>query len=69
MAGYLKNLLIATDQFCNALLNGNPDETLSSRAYKLRRKGVYWASNMINGLFFWQKNHCKESKEKLSKGG
>jgi ABC-type spermidine/putrescine transport system permease subunit II len=61
---YLKNILISIDQFINTLLNGNPDETLSSRAFKLRKKGTYWASNIINGIFFWQQNHCKESKEK-----
>ncbi len=65
MAKYLKNLLISLDQLANTLIGGNPDETLSSRAYRLRRKGVFWPSNLVNGLFFWQKNHCKESKENI----
>lgn len=64
MARYLKNILVSLDQLANTIIGGNPDETLSSRAYKLREKGVYWPSNIINGLFWWQKNHCKENVEK-----
>lgn len=33
---YFKNILIGFDNLVNALLLGDPDETLSSRAYKLR---------------------------------
>lgn len=37
---YLWNLLIAIDQLGNALLAGDPDETISSRAYKhVKAKG------------------------------
>lgn len=32
----LKNVLIALDQLLNALANGAPDETLSSRAHRAR---------------------------------
>lgn len=34
MKRYFWNLLIALDQFGNAILAGDPDETISSRAYK-----------------------------------
>jgi len=36
---YLKNLAIAVDQFANAVLLGDPDETLSSRMGKAIREG------------------------------
>jgi hypothetical protein len=67
MGQYLKNILISIDQFVNTLAGGNPDETISSRSYKLRKKGVYWISNIIDGLLFWQKDHCRESEEKQIK--
>lgn len=67
MFQYVKNLLIALDQLLNTILGGHPDETLSSRAYHLRRKGDFWASNIINGIFFWQRDHCRESKENIGR--
>ena len=36
---YIINTLIALDQLANAVLNGDPDETLSSRAHRMRAKG------------------------------
>lgn len=62
MTTYIMNLLIAVDQFFNVLLRGEPDETLSSRAHRMRLKGqpVWgWTATAINLLFFWQQDHCK----------
>lgn len=62
MKKYLLNLAIALDQMLNALFRGEPDETLSSRAHRMREKNQpYWGwiANMIDLLFFWQKNHCE----------
>jgi len=39
MLAYLKNIGIAVDQLFNALLAGDPDETLSSRMGKAVRDG------------------------------
>lgn len=37
---YIMNLLIAVDQLGNAILGGDPDETISSRAAKnMHRRG------------------------------
>lgn len=63
---YFYNLLIAIDQLANALTNGYPDETLSSRAYRLHRR--YWYANFakmfIDVLFLLQtKDHCKKAYE------
>ena len=41
---YLWNLLLAFDEFVNALAGGDPRETISSRAAKARRRGRKWAA-------------------------
>lgn len=57
-------ILIALDQFVNTLLCGYADETLSSRSYRLYTSGkLKWPMKVINVIFFWQDNHCKESYE------
>lgn len=60
------NVVIAADQMVNALLRGDPDETLSSRAYRMHLKGQpYWGglANVIDALFFWQRapRHCERA--------
>lgn len=57
---YVINVLIAIDQLINAILLGDPDETLSSRAGKA---GGFWAK-LIDTLLFWDKNHTKDAIEK-----
>lgn len=63
---YLLGLLVAFDQFLNAVLRGAPDETLSSRAHRMRAKGQPywgWTADAIDVLFFWQRNpgHCERA--------
>ena len=60
---YGMNLAIAVDQLLNALLFGHADETLSARTYRNRWKSHGWwlAYKLINGLFFWQHDHCQSS--------
>lgn len=61
MKQYLLNLLIALDQLINVVLRGEPDETLSSRAHRMRAKGHRWwgwTATAIDKLFFWQPGHC-----------
>ncbi|MFV2028886.1 hypothetical protein [Neisseria sp. S1] len=64
MARYIRFVLIAADQLANALLGGYADETLSSRihrgavlAAKPRRRWLI-ARRVVNGLFWWQADHC-----------
>ena len=62
--GYLRNTLIALDQLVNVLLNGQPDETLSSRAWRTEAKAQpywSWTRRAIDALFFFQPNHCEHS--------
>lgn len=65
LSNYILNLAISFDQFCNTLIGGYPDETLSSVCYRHRndnklRKFFY---NFVNCLFFWQRNpsHCERA--------
>lgn len=67
MRSYLINLLIALDQLANAILRGDPDETLSSRAHRMRAKGqpVWgWTASVIDALFWFDKDHCRTSWER-----
>lgn len=66
---YGKRTLIAVDQLLNTLLGGWPDETLSSRCYRWARDGVrVWPRRVVDGLFFWQREHCKSSYESEREG-
>jgi len=59
---YLINLLIGIDQLANVVFAGRPDETISSRAHRLRHR-PFWAlaRRGINWLFFWQEDHCQKA--------
>lgn len=62
--GYLENVAIAVDQLLNALFNGACDETLSARAERLSiERKRHWPKRIINILFFWQTDHCREAYE------
>ena len=63
---YLWNILLAFDQLFNAILGGDPDETLSSRFGKWlllpkktwRYKIAYLVCRMLHLL---DRHHCEES--------
>lgn len=41
---------------------GYGDLTLSANAYRWELEDVrYWPRKLIDGLFFWQKNHCHDA--------
>lgn len=55
---YLTNLLVILTQTLNTLLGGSPDESTSSRAYRLKdRKGWDYLYRFINWLFN-DTDHC-----------
>lgn len=56
-------ILIALDQLINTFLGGMADETISSRAHRNQYKSWRWRfmRRLIDGLFFWQKDHCHQS--------
>jgi hypothetical protein len=55
------NVLIALDQFGNALLGGAPDETISSRAGRARPLGRRWARWLCWALDKIDSGHCKDA--------
>lgn len=69
LRGYRYKLWIAQDQLINAIHNGNPDITVSSRVGYMAHNGSKTAKAMaavIDWLFYvtiGQKNHCYESIE------
>lgn len=66
---YGKRTLIAVDQLINTLLGGWPDETLSSRCWRWEQAGIRaWPRKLVDGLFFWQREHCKSSYESEREG-
>ena len=60
---YILNLLISFDQFVNVIFLGQPDETISSRAWRCKDVNSFWSvmHSLINKLFFFQKDHCHKA--------
>ena len=59
-----KAILIAFDQLVNTIFNGWPDETFSSRCWRWSISGKRdWPRKIVDGIFFWDEDHCKESYE------
>lgn len=64
---YVFNVLISADQFINAVLLGDPDETISSRLGKWLEDDIGWRKNiadvMCTFLWLFDPNHCAKSVE------
>lgn len=65
---YILRLMIAIDQFFNVLiLNGDEDHTISGkvgyRAINSDKKRWKYAEKIINTLFWFDKDHCRNSIE------
>lgn len=64
---YFFKIAIAIDQLGNTLLNGDPDETLSSRAYRAHHDNRILGKVFkptIDAIFlvlFSDKDHCRQS--------
>jgi hypothetical protein len=54
---YILQVLIAFDQFVNALLGGWADETLSSRAWRTSKT----LTRIIDAILWFDQDHCFES--------
>ncbi len=67
--GYLVNNLLSIDQLANTLLWGEPDETISSRAWRCGvradkpKKRWRIARRLIDRIFWFDKDHCQRSYE------
>jgi hypothetical protein len=63
MKKFFRNILTLSSQFLNVILGGDPDMSVSCRAYVYSRLyGGKWrlAEKMINKIFF-DPYHCKEA--------
>jgi hypothetical protein len=60
---FFRNVAVAVDQLFNALLFGDPDETISSRAYKGKLMGNRWWGLLSDFLDFLDKDHGKKTVE------
>ena len=61
----MKQFFIAIDQLLNTLAffmpgKGWADESLSARAWRVRSR-MPTACKVIDSIFFWQTEHCKQS--------
>lgn len=67
MTSYFLRVLIALDQLANvAICNGEPDETMSSAAWRMERDGHWWGfmRRVIDALASpWQQDHCRKAFE------
>ena len=61
LAKYILNVLIALDQLANAILGGDPDETISSRAAK--RMHMWHWKTLARFLEMIDPGHMKRSLE------
>lgn len=60
----VQQVLIALTQALNVALGGWADESTSSRAHRQQHKRRWqFARAVINGVFFWQEDHCAASYE------
>ena len=59
-----RNLLLGLDQLANAVLRGDPDETISSRAAKAQQRGRAWGCYLCRVLDVFDRDHCAKSIER-----
>ena len=62
------NLLVSLDQFLFCVItlgNSDPDETMSSAAYRMERDGKFFGftRRIIDTIFWFDPDHCKTSFE------
>jgi len=56
-----KGLAVAIDRAANGALNGNPNETISSRANRARANGRRWGCVLCRVLDWFKREHCRDS--------
>ncbi len=64
LSQWAMNVLIALDQLGNALLGGDPDETISSRLGKAQERGSGYGAWLRKILDWIDKDHCAEAIER-----
>lgn len=65
---YIKRVGTSLSQLANTvLLNGDPDESICGRSYRrgyLEHSYVWYnIARILDGVFLWDEDHCKQSYE------
>jgi hypothetical protein len=58
---YFWRIFVGLTQLLNTVLGGWPDESVSSRVWRLEQQGnaaARWARRSVDAAFFWQTEHC-----------
>lgn len=58
---YALRVLIAADQMLNALLGGDPDETISDSLYRHQLEGKRFACVLCRLFGLFEREHCRKS--------
>ena len=56
-----KHVAVAIDRAANGALNGNHNETISSRANRAKSHGIKWGCVLCKFLDWFKKGHCEDS--------
>jgi hypothetical protein len=66
IVGYLARVFVATDDLGNAIIGGDPKETISSRAAKDRNRGRIAGCILCKILDWIDKDHCDKALDPLN---
>jgi len=64
--GYFRHIGVALTQLLNTITGGWPDESTSSRLWRLEQQGNERAAmlrRLVDALFFLQTEHCRKAYE------
>jgi len=65
MKGYFHHIFVSLSQLTNTVMGGHPDMTISSAAWVKSQTGQGdKVRAMMDTLFWWDADHCKESFER-----
>lgn len=62
------NIILAFDQLANALVLGDPKETISRRAGQAAEQGQGWACVLCKILSYIDPRHCMSAQQTLDSG-
>lgn len=62
---WVKNVLLSLDQLLNAILWGDPDETLSRRAGRARDTNRKWGCILCKVLDWVDDRHCQKTLDRI----
>jgi hypothetical protein len=61
MIKYLSKVLLAISILINTLLGGHTNQSFSARNWERKKQNKTNLVWLIDFIFFWEKDHCRES--------